>query len=142
MKKHGILNSHISEVLSKIGHTDLIMIADCGLPIPDEVRRIDLALKPGEPKFLDVLEVVLKDMEVEKCFYAEELATKNTMMYDQINKILEDVDIKKESHEQLKSRSKLVKVVIRTGEITPYANIILQSGVNFEELYENYSKEY
>lgn len=142
MKKHGILNSEISEVLSKLGHTDLIMIADCGLPIPEGVRRIDLALKPGEPKFLDVLEVVLKDMEVEKYFYAEEVVEQNPTVYNQVTVRLGDLEKCQETHEQLKERSKSVKAIIRTGEITPYANIILQAGVNFEELYENYSKEY
>lgn len=44
MKRHGILNSHISKVLTDLGHTDMVVIADAGLPIPDGVPRIDLSL--------------------------------------------------------------------------------------------------
>ena len=64
MKKAGILNSEISRVLSYMGHTDLIAIGDCGLPIPDTVERIDLALKFGVPTFMETLETVVADMKV------------------------------------------------------------------------------
>lgn len=63
MKKEGILNSDISRVLSYMGHTDWICIGDCGLPIPDEEERIDLALEFGVPTFMKTLEVVAKDMK-------------------------------------------------------------------------------
>ena len=89
MKQQGILNSDISRVLSYMGHTDTICIGDCGLPIPDETERIDLAVKFGQPSFMDVL------------------------------------------HSDLKKMTKTCKAVIRTGETTPYANIILQSGCIF-----------
>ena len=65
MKKNGILNSEISRVLSYMGHTDWIAIGDCGLPIPDEVERIDLALTFGEPGFMRTLELVAADMTIE-----------------------------------------------------------------------------
>ena len=56
MKKHGILNSHIFEVLSRMGHTDTIVIGDCDLPIPDETTRIDLSIKIGSPSFIETLQ--------------------------------------------------------------------------------------
>ena len=55
MKKNGILNGEISRVLGYMGHTDQICIGDCGLPIPDETERIDLAVKFGVPSFQEVL---------------------------------------------------------------------------------------
>lgn len=73
MKRQGILNSDISRVLSYMGHTDTICIGDCGLPIPDETERIDLAVKFGQPSFMDVLEEVGADMKVEKIILAEEM---------------------------------------------------------------------
>lgn len=66
MKKNGILNSEISWVLSYMGHTDCIVIGDCGLPIPNETERIDLALAFGIPTFMQTLEIVAKDMKIEK----------------------------------------------------------------------------
>jgi len=77
MKKNGILNSEISKVLADLGHTDQIIIGDCGLPIPQGVKKIDLALEIGEPKFIDVLNVVLKEMQIEKYFLANEVKEKN-----------------------------------------------------------------
>lgn len=58
MYKTGILNSDISKLLSDLGHTDEIMIADCGLPIPNGVKKIDLALDFGKPSFLDIFHIV------------------------------------------------------------------------------------
>ena len=55
MKKNGIINADISRVLSYMGHTDTLAVGDCGLPIPDETERIDLALKLGVPSFMEVL---------------------------------------------------------------------------------------
>ncbi|MEG0250976.1 MAG: D-ribose pyranase [Peptostreptococcus sp.] len=147
MKKHGILNSEISKVLSDLGHTDQITIADCGLPVPDGVAKIDLAIKLGTPSFQDVLEIILEDMKIEKVILAEEIRDKNSDQLGDIenrlkkhypSKGLVDSFNKKNpvesefvSHEDLKKLTKNSKVIIRTGEASPYSNIILQSGVIF-----------
>lgn len=76
MKVKGILNSDIAKGLADLGHMDLIAVGDCGLPI-DNDKKIDLALKLGEPKFIDVLEVLLEDFSVEYYYLAEEIKTEN-----------------------------------------------------------------
>ncbi len=132
MKRNGILNSEISRVLSYMGHTDRIAIGDCGLPIPDEVERIDLALTFGEPKFLHVLELVLQDMKVEKIILAEEIKEQNPEVLHGIERLFAGrVEVEFVPHTALKAATRDCKAVIRTGEITPYANIILQSGCIF-----------
>ena len=105
MQKIGILNSDIAKVLADLGHTDTIVIGDCGLPVPAGVPKIDLALKPGPPSFLDTWQ------KMQELFEGKE-------------QILSD-------HEAFKAAAKTAKAVIRTGEITPYANIILHAGVIF-----------
>lgn len=131
MKKNGILNSDISRVLSYMGHTDQIAVGDCGLPIPEETERIDLALKFGVPGFMEVLCEVKKEMKIEKIILAEEIKTKNPEILEQILQLFdraeEDCEIEYVSHEELKEKTHTCKAVIRTGETTPYANIILQS---------------
>ncbi|ARK32616.1 D-ribose pyranase [Halalkalibacter krulwichiae] len=129
MKKQGILNRDIAETLAKLGHTDTIVIGDCGLPIPDHVRCIDLSLKKGVPTFLDVLEEVLADMEVESIMLAEEIKENNEKVYSEL--ALLNLPTQFVSHERFKKETHEAKVIIRTGEITPYANIILQAGVIF-----------
>lgn len=133
MKKRGILNSDISRVLSYMGHTDCIAIGDCGLPIPDEVERIDLALAFGEPTFMRTLEIVAGDMKVEKIVLAEEIKEQNPSVLGEIEEFFagQDIEVEFVSHTELKKRTHDCKAVIRTGETTPYANIILQSGCIF-----------
>lgn len=132
MKKHGILNSDIAKVLADLGHTDQLTIGDAGLPVPAGVPKIDLALKFGVPDFQQVLQEVLADMAIEKVILAEEIKSLNPQQLTAILKALpEDVDIEYVSHEVFKERSADSKTVIRTGEVTPYSNIILQSAVIF-----------
>lgn len=131
MKKTGLLNSDISEVISKMGHTDGIAIGDCGLPIPDGIRRIDIALIKDVPSFIGTLKAVLSELQVEEAIIAAETKDINPKVYKEIQECLRDVKITFISHEDLKLQLKTCKAVIRTGEQTPYANIILKSGVVF-----------
>ena len=133
MKRHGIFNSDISRVLSYMGHTDCICIGDCGLPIPDETERIDLAVKFGVPTFMDVLKEVGNDMKIEKIVLAEEIKEHNPQVLAEITEYFkgQDVEVEYVSHVGLKQMTRECKAVIRTGETTPYANIILQSGCIF-----------
>ena len=133
MKKAGILNSDISRVLSYMGHTDRICIGDCGLPIPEEVERIDLALKFGVPTFMETLATVAEDMKIEKIVLAEEIKTQNPKVLAEVEELFagQNVEVQFVSHVELKLLTCDCRAVIRTGETTPYANIILQSGCIF-----------
>lgn len=132
MKKQGMLNSHISKILSDLGHTDTIVIADAGLPVPEGVAKIDLALKLGTPSFREVVELIADDMVVEKVVLAQEIKEGNPAALQLVTETFgsEAVDVSV-SHEQFKALTRQAKAVIRTGEATPYANCILQSGVIF-----------
>lgn len=129
MKKHGILNRELAGIFAKLGHTDQITIADCGLPIPDGVVCIDLAYQLGKPSFTEVLEAVLDDLQVESCICAHEMASHNADLWQQVQAL--NLPTTTVSHEQFKQQSAHAKVIIRTGEASPFANIILQSGVVF-----------
>mgnify|MGYP003699973715 CR=1 FL=1 len=130
MKKTELLNSEISEVVARLGHKDLLVIADSGLPIPDNVRRIDIALTKGIPSFRDTLNTVLTELGVEKAYIAREMIDKNQELYLELSEQFGDKLVIID-HEQLKEMCKNAKAVIRTGEYTPYANIVLESGVEF-----------
>ncbi|WP_326907684.1 D-ribose pyranase [Sedimentibacter sp. MB31-C6] len=139
MKKGKLLNSEISYVISKMGHTDSLTIGDCGLPIPDGVQRIDLAVIKGIPKFIPVLQAILEEQLVEKVILAEEIKENNSELNKEIIEILKQEERKSDRlinveyipHEYLKQETAKSKAVIRTGEYKPYANIILVSGVTF-----------
>lgn len=129
MYKTGILNSEISKVLSDLGHTDRIVIADCGLPVPKGVRKIDLALTFGVLSFESVYDILLEHMSVQKMIFAEEIKTDNSPLYEKIK----ETDVEREfvSHEAFKKLTQDTVAIIRTGEATPYANVILESDVLF-----------
>ncbi|AYY79540.1 MULTISPECIES: D-ribose pyranase [Proteus] len=139
MKKGVLLNSPISSVISRLGHTDKITIADAGLPIPSSVERIDLALTQGIPDFMSVLQTVTHEMQIEAVMLAEEIKTINPSLFNEILSYLnlleqeqkKPIQITYVLHEVFKKQLPENKAVIRTGECTPYANIVLFSGVTF-----------
>ncbi|KEI17641.1 D-ribose pyranase [Clostridium haemolyticum] len=131
MKKTPLLNSSICEVISKMGHTDMIAIGDCGLPIPDGTKRIDLALLKGVPSFIQTLKAVLLEQQIEEVIIARETTETSPEIFEAIKEEVGDVKITFISHEELKMELYNCKAVIRTGEQTPYANVILKLGVVF-----------
>jgi D-ribose pyranase len=132
MKKGKLLNADIISVMAQMGHTDEITLSDAGLPIPIGVKRIDLALKKGVPSFIETLEVIKHEMIIEKVILADEIKVFNPALYEKVVQLFDESQIEWVSHEAFKLRTKLSKAVIRTGECTSYANIILCSGVDFE----------
>lgn len=131
MKKTGILNSNISRVVADMGHMDWLGIGDAGTPVPTGTEKIDLAVHAGLPSFTDVLEEVLKELKVQKVYVAEEIKEQNPKQLENIKEILPDVEIEFIPHSQLKKNLTRSKAFIRTGEETPYSNVILESGVIF-----------
>lgn len=131
MKKIGLLNQPISAAIAGMGHTDTLVICDAGLPIPFRPRRIDLALVPGVPSFLETLEAILLELQVERAIVAEEMATVSPELFAAVRELLGDTPMEKIPHHRFKIQTNDAQTVVRTGECTPYANIILASGVVF-----------
>jgi D-ribose pyranase len=132
MKKCGHLNREVSRVLARMGHTDSLVIADCGLPVPEGVECIDLSLSLGEPAFLRVLDSVLADFKVERAVFAAEANEHNPAVAARASSLSrEEVQVDFVAHETLKQLARRARAVIRTGEATPYANVLLYSGVIF-----------
>lgn len=131
MKKRGILHPELSRVIAELGHTDTIVIADAGLPIPNGSARIDLAVVEGVPPFLTVLQAVLEEMQVEEATIAEEMVEVSPELYAQVMDMLGSVPVNQVIHQAFKLRTQDARAVIRTGEFTPYANVILHAGVVF-----------
>lgn len=131
MNKRKLLNSELSKVITGLGHTEYLVIADSGLPIPHGIVHIDLALSPGVPSFIDTLKVITDELVIEQCIFAEEILDKSKILFNEANALLGNLPKSFVSHEELKKLSKSAKCIVRTGEASPYANIILVGGVNF-----------
>ena len=131
MKKTTLLNSDLSCVISRLGHNDLLAIGDAGLPIPPGTPRIDLALVRGVPGFSQTLQAVLAEMQVERIVLANETSQVSPQVFAEIQALLPEIPIEWVSHEAFKQRTAAARAVVRTGECTPYANVILVAGVAF-----------
>lgn len=134
MKKTALLNAPLSGVIASMGHTDAICIADAGLPIPrgpGAPERIDLAVTRNLPAFLDVLDVVLEELVVERAVVAGEIRELNPAVLEGIRSRLGDTPIRFIPHEEFKLLTGTSRAVVRSGECTPFANILLYSGVPF-----------
>jgi D-ribose pyranase len=132
MKRCGHLNRDVSRVLARMGHTDSLVIADCGLPVPEGVECIDLSIALGDPDFLRVLDSVLADFRVERAVFATEAKEHNAPIAARASWLAEgQVRVEFVAHEALKQLTREARAVIRTGEATPYANVLLYSGVIF-----------
>lgn len=131
MKRTALLHAEISDTIARLGHGDLLVIGDAGLPIPPGPRRIDLALSANIPRFIDVLRTVLSEMQVEAAILASEIDERNPLLHKEILTLLPDSPIEQMPHEDFKVLTARSRAMIRTGEFSPYANIILRAGVVF-----------
>jgi D-ribose pyranase len=131
MKKEGILNPNVNAAISSIGHTEYLVIADPGLPLPKYVKVIDLSLVRGVPSFIQTLTAVCQEFVIESYILASEMPEKSCPLYRQTTEVLSPLPEQLVTHEEFKQLVKKARIIIRTGETTPYANVILVGGVNF-----------
>lgn len=127
----GILNSQLSRVISETGHTDLLVVTDAGLPIPPPVERVDLAIRAGLPRFLDVLDAVLGEVVVERITLSEEIGAASPEMLDAILARFPGMEPRFVPHVEFKKRTQQARAAVRSGEFTPFANVILTAGVAY-----------
>ena len=131
MKKHGVLHVELSRCIAALGHKDLFMIGDAGMPIPPGVESLALPVTAGVPTFRQVLDAVLEAAEVEGYYLADEIRTHNETLHAYLQHKLKGVPAEYMSHDELKAFSAKAKFAIRTGEFSPYPNVILRAGVVF-----------
>jgi D-ribose pyranase len=137
MKRGGHLNREVSRVLARMGHTDSLVIADCGLPVPAGVECIDLSIARGEPAFVRVLDSVLADFKAERAVFATEAKEFNPAVAARASLLShQQVLVEFVTHETLKEVTRHARAVIRTGEATTFANVVLYSGVIFGDAHQ------
>jgi len=131
VKKTGLLNQPLSAVIAGLGHSDTIAITDAGLSIPANIHRIDLAVSAGVPSFLDVMRAVLGEMQISGAIVASELVEHSPQFHAQMVALLNGVLLTEIPHSAFLQRMPAARAAVRTGEFTPFANIILVSEVIF-----------
>lgn len=131
MKQEKLLNPDILRAVAALGHTQYLAIGDAGLPAPAGVEVIDVSVSRNVPGFLDVLKAVAGELVIEKYIRAREMDEKNPALLAQVHGVLAGIEEESISHEEFKEQCRQATVLIRTGECSSYANVILVGGVNF-----------
>ena len=135
MKRTALLHSALSQVIATMGHGDMLVLGDAGLPIPygpNAPQRIDLAVSRGTPSLQAVLDAVLAELQVERTIIAQEALVGPAHALPAWFPHALQVPCDTVSHEAFKQRCASARAMVRTGECTPYANIILVAGVAFD----------
>ena len=131
MKKDRILNPELIAQIAAIGHTEYLVIADAGLPVPNGVKVIDLSVVRGVPTFEQVLSAVREELVSDAYIVSGEMPGKSPELYACTGRLLAGLPETRIPHEEFKALTRKAKAIVRTGETTPYANVILVAGVNF-----------
>ncbi|WP_338674293.1 D-ribose pyranase [Streptomyces sp. SCSIO 30461] len=129
MKKAGILNRHLAGALAELGHGDGVLVCDAGMPIPAGPKMVDLAFRAGVPSFTEVLDGLLDELVVEGATAACEVRDANPEAWAFLD--IRFTGLGLVPHEKLKDMTADVRLVVRTGEARPYANVLLRCGVFF-----------
>ena len=131
MKKLGVLHHALSGTIAGMGHGDLLVIADAGLPVPPGVPCIDLAVRCGLLPMLEVARAIAAELQVEEITLADELLARDEALPGALRALFPAARVRTLSHDDFKRLSGRARAVVRTGECTPYHNVILGSGVTF-----------
>jgi D-ribose pyranase len=129
MKRGGILNAQLAGALARLGHTDTVVVCDAGLPLPPGPKVVDLAFRLGIPSFEPILSGLLEELVVEGATAAEEVESGNPVCYELLVSRFPQIGLV--PHEELKQMVGEARLVVRTGEATPYSNVLLRCGVPF-----------
>src|SRR3569833_3743419 len=123
MLKTGILNPAVNSLLSRVRHTNTLVIADRGFPYWPEIETVDISLVDDIPKVLDVLRAVQANFTIGHVFQAREFRESNTAAtVDALLNVLGSVPVTVEPHIEFKKRVPCAIGLLRTGDTTQYAN--------------------
>src|SRR5438046_6620479 len=121
-----ILNPRVLLLLARVRHTNALVIADRGFPFWPEIETVDLPLTDDMPTVLQVLAAIRPDFQIAQACMAREFRRENsTATRARFAKALAGVPVKFEPHAQFKKRVPAAIGLIRTGDTTQYANMIL-----------------
>ncbi len=128
MLQSGILNPHVLNLLARIRHTNTLVIADWAFPFWPEIETVDISLTLGIPTVLDVLDLLTPNFKIGRIWQAEEfLANNPSEKVEAFARSFGEIPLTREPHVDFKKRVPGAIGLIRTGDPTPYGNIILES---------------
>jgi len=133
MKKNGILNAQLIGELTKLRHLDQLVICDIGFPIPEGKNWVDVSLVAGIPDFMQVLNAVVNELNVQGYTVFDDMKEYNTQIYNEVKALLKVQSSEEVPMDVFLEKAKKAKLFIRTGEARPCSNILLTSASGVQE---------
>jgi D-ribose pyranase len=128
MIRTGILNPQVNSLLSRVRHTNTLLISDRGFPYWPDIETVDLALVDDIPRVLDVLRAIRLNFTIGRIVMAEEFRPNNApAVVRDFEGAMSGLEVHYEPHVEFKKRVPRVIGLIRTGDTIQYANMILES---------------
>ncbi|WP_230397767.1 D-ribose pyranase [Novisyntrophococcus fermenticellae] len=141
MKKHGILNKRLMEAIMDMGHTDIMVIGDAGVPVQRPEQRVDLALTEDVPTIAEVLDLIMDEMIFEKVVVADEQKKYNPVHFKKVEELVkkryETMEVESMPHEEFFAEYlPKAKYIVRTGNLMPWGNVVLIAGIDAKKWFE------
>lgn len=141
MKKHGILNKRLMEAIMDMGHTEIIVIGDAGVPIARPEQRVDLALTADVPTIAEVLDLIMDEMIFEKAIVAKEQKLYNPVHFANVEKMVQSryptMEVSTMPHEDFFAEYlPKAKYIVRTGDLMPWGNVVLVAGIDAKRWFQ------
>ena len=128
MLKTGVLNPQINSLLSRVRHTNKLVITDRGFPFWQMIETIDISVVDDLPTVLLVLAAISLNFQIGKAWMASEfLQANNAKTRTAFAKALHGIALTQEPHIRFKKRIPHAIGLISTGDTTQYANLVLES---------------
>jgi D-ribose pyranase len=128
MLKTGILNPQINSLLSRVRHTNTLVIADRGFPFWPMIETVDISVVDDLPTVLQLLKAIRPNFQIGKAWMAQEFLKANSAKTrSAFAEALRGIELTHEPHVEFKKRVPHAIGLIRTGDTTQYGNIILES---------------
>jgi D-ribose pyranase len=128
MVRTGILNPQVNSLLSRVRHTNTLLITDRGFPYSSNIETVDLSLVDDIPRVLDVLRAIRLNFTIGRIVMADEFRPHNSpTVVHEFAEATSGLEVHYEPHVDFKKRVPHVIGLIRTGDTIQYANMILES---------------
>lgn len=124
-----VLNPALLSLLSRVRHTNSLVIADRGFPFWPQIETVDVSVMNDVPTVLQLLAAIRPEFQAVQAYMAKEFLEHNTAAVRRsFQKALSGIPTTHEPHVEFKKRVPGAIGLIRTGETIQYANLILISG--------------
>lgn len=133
-KTNRILNVKLTAAITGLRWGEAIVIADAGLPVPNGVEVLDLSICEGKPVLEDLLPLMSESLTADRVIVATEMEKANKPKFDYVKAMFGE---KFETMGNLEWEEQILpkaKLVVLTGETSPYGNVIFIGGLDFFKL--------